>query len=253
MANLQEINTYINELLETPAYPDSSANGLQVESSNTEIKTIALAVDSGLSVIKESINQNADLLIVHHGLFWGSQELIINSFGKKVETLLNNNCSLIAQHLPLDGNREVGNGAELAKFLGLQEIEGFWPIEDQFIGVKGKLKTPQDINYFIEKAKNLIGAIKPFTLEFGKDKIINCAIATGSGDSAIPFCNKEEFDLFISGEPKQDSYHKTKEQEINAIFMGHYATETFGVIALGKKLEDKFGIKTIFIDEPTGI
>lgn len=253
MPKLLEINNFINSLLESDTYIDNSKNGLQVDCGQKDIKKIALSVDSGLSIIKQAIYEKADILICHHGLFWGEEQTITGSLGDKVRLLIENKCSLIAQHLPLDGNLEVGNNIELARLFELDTIERFCPHYDQFIGVRGIYKNPKRIDYFIEKGKNLIGFKNFLSLPFGKMEINKIAIVSGSGSSAIPYIDSNEIDLFISGEPKQSNYHHFKELQTNALFLGHYATETVGVRALGEKLKQKFGVESVFINEPTGI
>ena len=252
--NLFEINNYINELLDTKSYPDDSANGLQIESSNVEVSRIALAVDAGQSVIESACKQNADLLIVHHGVFWGQSTSVTGILAKKVNTLIDSGCSLLAQHLPLDGDMQFGNNIELARLFQLEDIQRFCPHgEGQFIGTSGKLTKPQPLSYFTDKASTLAGFTHPLTLEFGKKEISSCAIVSGSGSFTLSMAAEQGFDLLISGEPKQSNYHDTKELGINAAFYGHYATETVGVKALGKHLKEKFTVETFFIDEPTGI
>lgn len=254
MLNLFKLNNFINNLLETPSYPDQSQNGLQVESANIEIKKIALAVDSGLSVIKEATEKNADLLIVHHGILWGDSPAITGAFAKKIDLLLDSGCSLIAQHLPLDGNPEVGNNYELARLFSLQNISGFWEHgKGKFIGAKGELSKPVDIDYFLEKAQSLDGFGYNLKLEFGKQKIKTCAIVSGGGSGRAELAHKENIDLFIAGEPKQASFHNARDLEQSMLFLGHYATETVGVKALGRRIEKEFELETFFIDQPTGI
>lgn len=136
--------------------------------------------------------------------------------------------------------------------MGLTDLEGFLEYKGGFIGAKGRIKSTS-MDYFSKKLSSIAGAKEPLVLPFGKEKIASVAIVTGSGAFAISSAAKEGIDLFISGEPKQEAYHLAKELKINVIFAGHYATETFGVAALAKKVADKFDVKTLFINEPTGI
>ncbi len=251
--NIWQLNQAISNFLETSEYPDDSVNGLQVESKNTAIKKIALAVDSGLSVIQEAVDKNADLLIVHHGLFWGQATSVTGLVAKKIDTLLSNSCSLIAQHLPLDGNPFVGNNYELARLFELEELQGFGPLPGgKFFGCAGKLEQPKNLEYFLSKAEQLAGFKFNLSLPFGNKEIFTCAIVSGSGSFALEQCYGK-YDLFISGEPKQAVFHDAKDNQQNALFLGHYATETIGIKALGKWLESNFQLETFFINQPTDI
>ncbi len=251
--NIWQLNQAISNFLETSEYPDDSVNGLQVESKNTSIKKIALAVDSGLSIIQEAVDRKADLLIVHHGLFWGQSSSITGLLAKKIDTLLANSCSLIAQHLPLDGNPFVGNNYELARLFELEEIIGFGPLSgNKYYGCAGKFFEPKKIEHFLSKANQLVGFDYKLSLPFGKSEIFTCAIVSGSGSFAMEQCY-HKYDLFISGEPKQSVFHDSKDNQQNALFLGHYATETIGIKALGKWINDNYQIETFFIDQPTHI
>ncbi|MBX7138594.1 MAG: Nif3-like dinuclear metal center hexameric protein [Oligoflexia bacterium] len=253
MAQLNSIVAYLDNLLRNSEFQDDSLNGLQVESPRSDIRKVALAVDAGLSVIEDAIAQDANLLIVHHGLLWGKEQPISGIFGRKIELLLRSRCSLYASHLPLDAHPEVGNGFELGRFFGVQELRPFFEYKGSPVGACGRMARPTDLDHFLTKSSEMIGAINPLVLPFGHNTIETVGIVTGSGGMALDACAAQRFDLFISGESKQEVYHKAKEQKINALFAGHYATETFGVAALGRRLAQDFDVETVFIDEPTGI
>ena len=252
MTQLASIIEYLDDLLDTKSYYDSSLNGLQVENPKQEINTVALAVDAGESVIRKAVTtHSAALLIVHHGLLWDEPQAITGALARKLCLLFEHGCSLYASHLPLDGNTEVGNAFELGRFVGITEIEPFLQLNGSFVGAKGN--STLTLREFSERLKGITAAITPLVLSHGNDSIRRVGIVTGSGAFAIRQCAKEGLDLLISGEPKQEVFHLSKELGVNAIFAGHYATETFGVRAIGKKLEERFGLQTVFIDEPTGI
>ena len=253
MAQLTSLVQYLDSLLETNRYADASLNGLQVESTKQTIETVAFAVDAGLSVIESAIEQEASMLIVHHGIFWGKERAITGPLRDKIEKLLSSGCSLYTSHIPLDANVEVGNNYELGRFLGLDNLSPFFEYDGEFIGCSGVLEKPASLNYFIERLAKLEGAIEPVILPFGKDEVKTVGILTGSGSIALEEILKQNLDLLVSGEPKHESYHTAKELGVNAIFAGHYATETIGPKALMKKMGEDFDIKTIFIHEGTGI
>jgi len=230
---------------------DSARNGLQVESGG-DIKKVAFAVDSGASIIEKAIELEAQLLVVHHGLFWGQESAISGVFGRKIERLMKRGCSLYASHLPLDAHQEVGNNVELARFLNLERVKPAFSIKGCHIGATAHTHKARKLQEFVSKLATLRAA-PPLVLPFGKSEISTVGIITGSGAALLEQCPSLGIDLFISGEPKQSAYHLAKELQINAIFAGHYATETFGVRALQKKISKDFDIATIFIDEDTGI
>lgn len=252
MAQLSSIIEFLDGLLKPDLYSENAYNGIQVGGWKKSIKKVAYAVDAGLSVIEEAVDNEADLLIVHHGLLWGEEQPLTDAYLKKIELLVKNQCSLFAAHLPLDGNLTVGNGAELARFLNLKQIEPFCEYAGATVGVKAKC-DPQTIQQIADKLSKIDGAVTPLILPFGVDQIKTVAVVTGSGGFAIKVCAKEGIDLLISGEPKQELYHLTKELKCNAIFAGHYGTETFGVKALARKLEENFKLDTLYINQPTGI
>lgn len=253
MANLSTLVAHLDTLLQSGAFSDTSKNGLQVESGAGEVRRAAVAVDAGLSVLEAAVSEKAQLLIVHHGLLWGSESPLTGIFGKKIRTLIEGGCSLYASHLPLDAHLEVGNNAELARAIGLTHLEPYMLYKGALLGVRGRCPAPRTLDSFIEAAAKFVGAKTPFVLPFGPASISTVGIVTGSGTLALEESARLGLDLFITGEPKQASYHEAKELGLNVLFAGHYATETFGVRALGERLKNTFGVETLFIDEPTGI
>lgn len=252
MPQLTTIVAALDSLLETQRFNDTALNGLQIEAGCSEVRRVAFAVDSGLSVIQIAIAREANLLIVHHGLFWGSAQPLVGALGKKIELLHRSRLALYASHLPLDAHLEVGNAAGLARFFELENIKAEFEYSGTAIGVVGNCREARKLDYFIEKAQAL-GPTPILSLPHGKSKINKVALVTGSGAFGIDRAARLGCDLFISGEPKQQVFHETKELNLNALFCGHYATETFGVRALSQKLARDFEVQVDFIDEPTGI
>jgi dinuclear metal center YbgI/SA1388 family protein len=250
---LQEIVSNFDNILHQKPVSDNSLNGLQVESNNKTIKRIAFAVDAGLSVIKKAISSGSELLVVHHGLLWSEQFRITGSFAEKLSLLLQNGCSLYASHLPLDSNLEFGNAAELARYLNTSNIQPFCLYKNTYVGVKASLPKDSTINEISLLCSKISGCSHMTVLPFGKKEIKNIGIVTGAGSFALKDSVQDNLDLLISGEPKHSVYHEAQELQMNAIFAGHYATETFGVKALMQHVKNKYHLETIFIDEPSGI
>lgn len=251
--NSSDIASFLDQYLNTSAYSDSSQNGLQVDAGNRRVKKVALAVDSGLSVIKQAVKYGADLMIVHHGLLWGEPWSATGILGEKVRTLIGGPCSLYASHLPLDGSLKCGNAAQLARAVGLTKITPFFNYHGATIGVRGEFKHPHSPEELQALCQEFALEYPVRLLKFGKKGVNSVAIATGSASQFIGQVAQHQIDLFITGEPKQALYHQAKELKQNVILAGHYATETFGVKAIGELLTEKFNLKCFFIDEPTGI
>jgi len=252
MAKLADIVSYLSESLRISEFPDSSLNGLQLEGS-VEVDTVGLAVDAGASVIADAISKQVDLLIVHHGIFWSKPLAIVGSLKKTFEQAINSGLSIFAAHLPLDAHKDWGNNFTLARFLELSELQTSFPYNGVNIGCKGQNVKRTSLQEMSEKLKKLPGfSGECKVLPFGSSIPQSVGIVTGSGADALYSMKALGVDTLISGEGKQFAYHFAKDNGLNAIFAGHYATETVGVIETGKALENKFGIKTIFIDQPTG-
>ena len=250
---LFELVTILNKELKTSLYHDGTVNGLQIEGSKQSIKRVALAVDAGLSTLQAAAKLKADILVVHHGLSWGGINEISGVMGRRVRAILDGGFSLYVAHLPLDGHPTLGNAAVIAKQLSLIGRAPFLFEAGQPIGIQGTFSQPKKLSEVVEAMKKITGTEHPFTLPFGRKEVSSVGIVTGGGSSAVWEASKEGLDLLISGEPKQSVYHDAKDLKMNCIFAGHYATETFGVRAVGAWLEKKYQLKTFFIDEPTGI
>lgn len=253
MAKLNEIINFCNSILNIKAYQDDSLNGLQVEPENQEIESIAISVDSGLSVIKEV--QKKQLLIVHHGLYWGKSIPVVGVEGEKIQHLLNNGSALAAYHLPLDGDQKLGNAAQIFKALGINNYEpGFMMAGNVPVGAIAR-NLDLDRETVLNQLSDISRKYKyqPLHLKSGKTKINSIGICTGAGyyfmDDAIGL----NLDLFVTGEPRQSAFHRASENKINVSFIGHYASETFGVLALAKAISEQFSLEYLLIDQPTGI
>lgn len=251
---LLDLISFLDNMLPPTVYADSSQNGLQVDGGGGEIRRVAFAVDAGETVIADAIGWGADLLVVHHGLLWSSiPSRITGPFARKVRLLLESGCSLYGTHLPLDGHQEVGNAAQIAQMLALQEIRPFCFYKGGPVGCWGSASEPMTVETVSSILKGLRGASPSLFLPFGKTTFSTFAVVTGSGSFALEECATAGIDLLISGEPKHEAYHLAKELKQSALFAGHYATETVGVLALERLVREQFGVETSFFDEPSGI
>ena len=247
---LKRITDYLDSYLDIRSFTDDSANGLQVENSEN-VEKIGLAVDACHEAICKAGDAKCDLLIVHHGLFWGRQQLIVDSHFQRLRALIMADMALYGAHLPLDAHPEIGHNRLIAHQLDLENIEPFALYHGKHIGVKGRLKAPCLCGEAAAAAEKTIGACQGL-LEFGPEKIHTVAIVAGSATDPVLFkeLKLEGIDLFITGEPKHGAYHLAQEFGLNIFYGTHYQTETFGMKALGEHLHKLFAIPVVFIDAP---
>ena len=252
MASLHEIDSYLRDFLAIGQIPDFpfAHNGLQIENSGT-VRKIAAAVDSHLPVLQQAVERKADLLLVHHGLFWQGVQPVTGPYYRKLKLAFEHNLALISIHHPLDAHPTVGNNARLAESLGLSNGEPFFP----FQGVPIGLKFPANHLSRSEIAARLEATLGgPVHLAAGGPVSVRVVgICTGGAGSEIASAVRQGIDTFITGEGPHWSHTLAEELGVNLFLGGHYATETFGVKALGAHLAERFGIEWEFIDHPTGL
>jgi len=243
MIRRTEIINYINKILNSAAVADRSANGLQIEGKE-EIKKIAFGVSAGAELFRRAVKAGADMIIVHHGLFWGTEQVITGPFKKRVEILVKNDVSLAAWHLPLDMNPALGNNAVLAAEIGLKNLKPFGNYHGTVIGFKGTLPKPLSLR----EIKNKLGAADAPSFNFGPEKIKTAALVSGKGYDMLPQAVEQGIDVFITGSVEEPVQEICREGKINFIALGHYASETRGIKKLMQNVSKKFKIETGFID-----
>lgn len=253
---LLQLNDFFNEFLKKEDFPsDPSLNGIQIENSapdTKEIKKIAFAVDACEATAKLAAENGADVLVVHHGLFWGGCQTITGSHYKRISTFVNNNLALIAYHIPLDANNPYGNNYGIAGKLNLQNKEPFGYWHGMCLGVKGNLKTPLTAQELAEQLGKITNT-KCNVFPFGCEKIQKVGIISGGAGEDVDQAVEEKLDAYITGEFSHEQFHYAEEMGINVIAGGHYGTEIVGVSLLKEKVEKELGIETVFIDLPTNL
>ncbi|MBS7294247.1 MAG: Nif3-like dinuclear metal center hexameric protein [Treponema sp.] len=253
---LVEINNWFNSFLKKEDFPsDISLNGIQIENSEPEskqIKKIAFAVDACEETAKKAAEAGADLLFVHHGLFWGGCQTITGSFYKRISTFIKNDLALCAYHIPLDANNPYGNNWGLAARLGLINCESFGTWRGMVLGVKGELSEELTINELAERVLRK-GVTPRSVLSLGKEKIKTVGIISGGASDDVADAIEQGLDCYITGEFAHEDYHLAREMGINVIGGGHYETETVGVSLVMEKVEKELGIECIFVDVPTNL
>lgn len=253
--NLFELDEYFNSILHRENFPsDPATNGIQIQNGNpyADIKKVAFAVDASAQTAELALKNGAQALFVHHGIFWGHCQPITGSFYKRTAEFIKNDLALIAYHIPLDANPEIGNNYGTAFRLNMQNLLPFGSWKGMTIGVKGELPKPMTIE---ELAKCAMRSNKkaPVILNFGKNDIKTVGIISGGASQDVEQAVQQGLDAYITGEFEHEQYHFIKESGINVIAGGHYETETVGVSLLNEKLQKETGIQTIFIDVPTGL
>jgi dinuclear metal center YbgI/SA1388 family protein len=238
--------------LEEFARLDSSRNGLQVARRNQDLQRVAVAVDAAMDVFERAAEWKADLLFVHHGLFWGREQVLTGEHYRRIRFLLDHDIALYAVHLPLDAHLSLGNNAGMAEALALEEVEPFGLVKGMPIGVAGQFPQPVDVNFVVER---LFGdRYQPLSvLPFGPEKIESVGIISGGAPLEVDQAIEQGLDLYITGDANHIAYHRCRESGINAIFGGHYATEVWGVQRVGERLANEAGVATTFLDVPTGL
>lgn len=252
---LEGFDEYMRQMLAFDAFEsiDPSLNGLQVGRREQEIQKVAFAVDACMETFNRAALWGADLLVVHHGIFWGRVEAIRGVHYERIQRLLEADLGLYAIHLPLDEHMSLGNNAQMAAALGLRDVEPFGRFKGATIGCRGRFEQPVSIDRINRTLfSGTENAIR--VLPFGATEIGSVGLVSGGGPSAIDEAIELGLDLFITGDAAHTVYHRALESSISVVFGGHYLTEIWGVNALADKLgADHPEIETTFIDVPTGL
>ena len=251
---LAELVSRLDDRLDTDAYSDvdASANGLQVGPPEATIDHAAFAVDAAEATISAAADVGADALVVHHGLSWGGIERVTDRQYDRIAALVDANIALYVSHLPLDGHQALGNAAVLAELLDLDETEPFGSMGPVTVGQQGAAPASLTRAELTATLDAELEGDDLQVLEFGPKNIEQVAIVTGSGTDWLDEAREIGADTLITGEGKQQVYHRAREAGLNVVLAGHYATETGGVQRL-QELADDWGLSTSYHSHPTGL
>jgi len=247
LAARDDIIGYARELLDLDSYHDYGPMGLTVVGAE-EVTKIAASVSSSLEAFERARDAGAELLVVHHGLFWENEPRTVDASMKaRLETLFEGDINLAAYHLALDAHPEIGNNAIVARELGISEPQRFleW-------GYGGRLSRPASLGELSERLQRVTGK-EPLAFEGGPERIERVAVITGGAARLVREAAAEGYDAYITGEPAEPTMHLARELGIHFIAGGHYATETFGIKALAENLADRFDLKWDFLDVPVPV
>jgi dinuclear metal center YbgI/SA1388 family protein len=251
MSEITDIAEYADQYLRVSQIEDwpNALNGLQLENSGRVTK-IAAAVDVSTRAIERAADARANLLIVHHGMFWPGLRPVTKALHRQLKTALDHNIAIYSAHLPLDLHPEVGNNILLMRALGLEKSEPFFQEKGSLLGQRASINVSlSEITARLEKAVD--GAVKQISA--GPKFAGHVGVITGAAGGEIERVAAEGIETFITGEAPHWAAIAAAELGINLLLGGHYATETFGVKALAQHLASRFELDWEFIDLPTGL
>jgi dinuclear metal center YbgI/SA1388 family protein len=249
-----KLDAFFKSFLEIDGFAnnDRSLNGIQVDNDGEVVRKIAFGVDAAMETFEQAAARNAQMLFVHHGLFWGVPLRIAGSLRRRIKFLLDHNICLYAVHLPLDQHPKFGNNAEIARLLELENIEPFGDYHSRKIGYKGTFAKPVTIETAVKRI-SFMGRPPLGIFPFGRKEISSAAVMSGGAAESARDAIEDGIDLFVTGESSHQVYHDCLEGKLNMIAGGHYCTEVWGVQAVMRHCQEELGIDAEFIDIPTGL
>ncbi len=247
MAAREEIVRYADELLEVHRFPEYGRPGLQVVGA-AEVTKIACGVSSSLELFRAAAASGAQLVLVHHGIFWRNEPLLVDRRQRgRLEALFAADLSLVAYHLALDAHPELGNSARLAAAIGVVREREFGGV-----GLGGRLTEPTGVEELVERIR-AVTEREPLVFPHGPDRIERVAISTGAAGYELIAAAHEGYDLLLTGEPEEPNLHTARELGIHFVAAGHHATERLGVQALARHLAERFGLDWEYLEIPNPV
>ena len=257
MPSLADVADFLDTTLNISAIPDypAAVNGVQLANTGA-IDRVAAAVDFSSETVSGAIAVGAQLLLVHHGMFWGGVQALTGHRHRRLHALITHDVAVYAAHLPLDVHPSLGNNALLARLLELEPRGGFAKYQSIDVGLSGTSNVPTRL--LAEKARALAEQYggQLVATPFAADRVTRAwGICSGAGaDSAtLREAAAKGLDTLVVGEGPHHTAVEARELEIVVLYAGHYATETLGVRALGDMLAGRFGVTSTFVDAPTGL
>ncbi len=240
-ARRDEIVRYANELLDIERWPEFGPSGLQVVGTE-EVALLACGVSSSRELFEQAVAAGAEMVLVHHGLFWRNEPLVVDArLRGRLETLFGGNASLLAYHLPLDAHPELGNSAQLAARIGAVPEGPFGAV-----GV-GCTVEPQPLDTLTASVREAVGR-DPLVFPYGPTEVRRIAISTGAAGYDLVQAAHEGYDALLTGEPEEPNHAAARELGIHLVAAGHHATERLGVQALAAHLAEQFALEWRYIE-----
>ena len=242
---LKALERYLDGLLNAAAIKDYCPNGLQVEG-KAEVERVVCGVTANQALLDAAVARGADAVLVHHGYFWrGEDARVVGMRRRRLATLLGQDISLFAYHLPLDLHPELGNNAQLAKIMGWRPEARFG---EQDLGVIGASSQPGKSAASLAEALGVSLAREALLVGDGNRPVSRVAWCTGAAQSLFEQAILAGCDVFVSGEISEQTVHLARESGVPFIAAGHHATERYGVQALGAHLTQTHGLECEFVD-----
>jgi dinuclear metal center YbgI/SA1388 family protein len=248
---LPDVVSFANELLEVAEIEDypGAVNGLQLENRGI-VSKIGAAVDASSRTIEMAISESVNLLVVHHGIFWGGVSPVTGPVYRRLAKAMEADLAIYSAHLPLDFHPEMGNNILLAEALELTPVSPFWFVKGR---AQGCLSTVGlELSELVVRAERILGR-KIWRCPAGPSRTQRIGIVTGGAGSHIVEVAAEGVDTFLTGEGPHHTFVLAEELRINLLYGGHYATETFGVKKLAAHLAEKFNLQWTFLDHPSDL
>jgi len=244
MVKINDLTHYTQQLMQVERFKDYCPNGLQVQG-KSEIRKIITGVTASMALLEAAYEENADLILVHHGYFWKNEDArVVGIKRNRLAFLLKNDINLMAYHLPLDAHAEFGNNVQLGRVLGIMPI-GF--TGEANIIAYGDLLKPVSLQCFSAHIEAVLQHV-PLVIGDLNKKVQKIAWCTGAAQGYMDAAIALGVDVFISGEISEQTMHQALESGVSYIAAGHHATERYGVQTLGQHLAEKFNIAHAFID-----
>jgi dinuclear metal center YbgI/SA1388 family protein len=253
MAGRDEIVAFCDQLLDTSSWQDYGPNGLQVPG-RSEVSKLVSGVSAHRELLERAIEAGAQLVLVHHGLFWDSQPRTVSEqMAARLRVAFEGGLSVAAYHLPLDAHREIGNNALLCERLGFDlDPQPFAEIRGRPIGAVGRIDGGVEPAELFRRVAATCDR-EPLIFDFGPDTVHSIGIVSGAGASEVNAAVEHRLDAFLTGEPAEHAMADAREGGVHFIAAGHYATETLGIRRLGELVAERFGAEHEFIEVPNPV
>jgi dinuclear metal center YbgI/SA1388 family protein len=242
-----EILAFADDLLDVASYSDYGPVGVQVEGA-PEVAKLVCGVSASRELFERAAAAGAQLVLVHHGLFWERDTRVVGALMReRLRALFDADLTLVAYHLALDAHPEIGNNANLARELGVATERRFADV-----GWGGPLREALPIAALSKRIADLLGR-EPLVFAYGPDPVQRMAVCSGGAARSLADAVEEGYDCLLTGEAAEPTLHTAKEAGVHFVAGGHYATETSGVQALAARIADAFGIAWEFVDLPNPV
>jgi dinuclear metal center YbgI/SA1388 family protein len=248
MPSRDAILSFLNETLQIERFRDYLPIGLLVEGRD-EVKRIATGVSACVELFERARDWKADMVVVHHGMFWdNSSRVVRGGLKQRLKVLLDADMTLAGYHLPLDAHPEFGNNAQIAKGLGLEEIENWGDYHGNLVGMRGHYSEPISIMELASRAEMFFGIAPMVVFPYGPPHIRTVGVVSGGAWDMAEQAVRDGIDCYLTGTADEPVCHLAREEHLNFLAFGHTATERHGVQALGRLLVDTFGVESHFFD-----